>query len=211
MNTSSRAARQKKANEIGTFTYPEAGSTGAASGGLPWIKNDDLRARESAAREAGRREGEAQARSTFLTQLEQLRSNLATILKDFARERREYHSRVEGELVQLSLSIARKILHRESNIDPVLLAGMVRVLLEKINQRTRVTLRVHPLQVSDFRMYFARHMSENPPEIIEDVTREFDRCTVHTELGTTEVGPEVQLKEIEQALLDLKSAKPLSE
>ena len=210
MSMSSRAARQKASKDIGPFAYPEA-TAGAESGASPWVKDEDSESREVAAREAGRREGEAQARAVFVSQLEQLRASLTAAVAEFALERREYYLRVEGELVQLCLSIARKILHRESNIDPALLAGMVRVLLEKFNQRTKVTDRVHPLQVSDFRMYFARHMSEAPPEVLEDPTLEFDRCTVHTELGTTEVGPEVQLKEIEQALLDLKSAKPRSE
>lgn len=214
MNTSSRPSRQKTSKNIGSFSYPEAGVGGTSASG-PWIKDkekdDDRQLRESAALEAGRREGEAQARAAFASQMDQLRVSLTAAVEEFARERRDYFVRVERELVQLSLSIARKVLHRESNIDPVLLAGMVRVLLEKINQRTKVTVRVHPLQVSDFRMFFARHMSENPPDIVEDPALEFDRCTVHTELGTTEVGPEVQLKEIEQALLDLKSTKPKSE
>src|SRR5262249_23741353 len=152
MNTSSRASRQKATKNVGPFSYPEA-TPGAASGSGPWVKDEGSQAREAAAREAGRREGEARVQSAYLAQLEQVRSELAGAVADFARERREYYLRVERELVQLSLSIARKVLHRESNIDPVLLAGMVRVLLEKIDQRTKITVHVHPLQVSDFRMY----------------------------------------------------------
>ena len=46
--------------------------------------------------------------------------------------------------MQLALSIARKILHREAQLDPLLLAGIVRVALEKIDGATEVVLRVHP-------------------------------------------------------------------
>ena len=211
MNTSSNASRKKNESRVGSFSYPEAGGPRiTASGATPWGKEDDSQAREAATRDAGRREGEAQARTGFLAQLEEIRRDMAKTLEEFARERREYYLHAERELVQLSLSIAKKILHRESNIDPLLLMGMVRVLLETINQTTKVTVRVHPLQVSDFRAFFARHMSDTPPEVLEDVTLEFDRCAVHSELGTTEIGPEIQLKEIEQGLLDLKAANPAS-
>ena len=46
--------------------------------------------------------------------------------------------------MQLALAIARKILHREAQVDPLLLAGMVRVALEKIESHTKVSVRVHP-------------------------------------------------------------------
>jgi flagellar biosynthesis/type III secretory pathway protein FliH len=85
---------------------------------------------------------------------------------------------------------------------------MVRVALEQISQATRITVRVNPRQVSDFRMFFARHMQEKAPEVVEDGALEPERCGLHTELGTTEIGPEIQLKEIEQGLLDLQAARP---
>lgn len=129
-------------------------------------------------------------------------------LEQFERERQEYYLRAERELVQLALTIARKILQRESTIDPLLLAGMVRVQLERMNQSTKTNVRVHPDQVSDFRSYFARHLQEMQPEVIEDVSLELHRCVLQSELGTTEIGPDVQLKEIEQGLLDLEAARP---
>ena len=62
----------------------------------------------------------------------------------FAAQREGYFQRVESEVVQLALSIARKILHREAQIDPLLLAGIVRVALESLNDGTQVRLRANP-------------------------------------------------------------------
>ena len=56
----------------------------------------------------------------------------------FTRDRASYFQKVEGEVVQLALGIARKILHREAQLDPLLLAGIVRVALEKIDGATGV-------------------------------------------------------------------------
>ena len=47
---------------------------------------------------------------------------------------------------------------------------------------------------------------ESAPEVVEDPAVEPDRCILQTELGTTELGTEIQLKEIEQGLLDLLAA-----
>jgi flagellar assembly protein FliH len=213
MNTSSNPARAKAESKVVGFPYPEV--RGAAQGGAslegtetPWNAQEEQHQREEAAREAGRHEGDAAVRTQFAAQVEELRLHLAAALDQFSRERREYYLAVERAVVQLALAIARKILRRESSLDPLLLAGMVRVALEKTENNTHVKVHVNPHQVSEFRVFFAGHMLEKAPEVIEDPTVEMDRCVLHTELGSTEIGPEIQLKEIEQGLLDLEAARP---
>jgi flagellar assembly protein FliH len=205
MSTSCKPARLQPPEDVQAFPYPEAGipQTGFVGG-----SRDEQQRREQAAREDGRRDGEASARAEFDRQLDNLRKNIAAAIEQFAAERREYFLAAEREIVQLALAIARKILRREAQIDPLLLAGMVRVALEPMAQATRVSVRVSPHLVSDFRVFFARHMQERPPEIVEDPTLPLDHCVLHTELGSTEIGPEIQLKEIEQGLLDLQAARP---
>ena len=46
------------------------------------------------------------------------------------------------------------------------------------------------------------------PEIVEDPAQPPDRCTLETSMGTAVIGLEVQLKEIEQGLMDLLAARP---
>ncbi len=111
--------------------------------------------------------------------------------------------------MKLALSIARKVLHREAQVDPLLLAGMVRVALGKIESGTKVTVRVNPHQVSECRTYFAQHLeARDVPEVVEDAQLPLDHCVLKTEMGTTELGVEIQLKEIEQGLLDLMEQRP---
>jgi flagellar assembly protein FliH len=208
MNMSSSARRKKIKEEAAAFPYPELGAHAPGFPPRAEASEEEVKRREAAAWEAGRRQGVAQASTVAATQMEEIRSHITAALDQFSRERQEYYTRVERELVQLALSIARKILRRESTIDPLLLVGMVRVQLERMERSTKTTLRVHPQQVSEFRNFFARHMPEKQPEIVEDSSLDVNRCVLQSEFGTTEIGPEVQLKEIEQGLLDLEAARP---
>jgi flagellar assembly protein FliH len=159
--------------------------------------------------EKARHEGEVKAWAAFERQAEEMRARVRDALADFARERTSYYQRVEKEVIQLALSIARKVLRREAQIDPLLLAGMVRVALERIESGTKVVLRVHPDQLSACRAYFAQHMEpQQVPEVVEDSQLAMHHCVLETVLGTTELGPEIQLKEIEQGLFDLLGQRP---
>jgi flagellar assembly protein FliH len=210
MSTSSSARRKTAADEASAFPYSELNHQLFRQDNASQTLEEEMKKREATAREEGRLEAEAQALATTETRLEEIRTGITEALEQFARERHDYYVRAERELVQLALCIARKVLQRESTIDPLLLAGMVRVLLERMEQSTTIKVYVHPAQVSEFRAFFARHMGEQQPEIVADGLLSEGRCTVHTEFGTTEVGPELQLKEIERGLLDLQAAKPAS-
>jgi flagellar assembly protein FliH len=172
---------------------------------------DEAAAREAQARAQGVQQGQTEARKSFEEQLARERAGVTTALAQFTRDRATYFEKAEGEVVQLALSIARKILYREAQIDPLLLAGIVRVALEKIDGATGVRLRVHPQNAADWRRYLTAHLdSADLPEIIEDSSQPLDRCTLETSMGTATVGLEVQLKEIEQGLMDLLAARPES-
>jgi flagellar assembly protein FliH len=211
-------ARQKP--EIRSFLYAEVvpreaagsrnpGPAAAEAGENAASAVEILAQREAAARELGRQEGESQARAAGEQHLAEVRESVSTALAGFARDRAQYYRQVETEVVQLALAIARKVLHREAQVDPLLLAGVVRIALEKIESATTVVVRVHPQQVSECRGYFAQHMeSGRIPEVVEDPALEIDHCVLQTGLGTTELGVEVQLKEIEQGLSDLLAKRP---
>jgi flagellar assembly protein FliH len=169
-----------------------------------------LAEREAQARELGRRQGEMETRAKFEEQLVRERAGVALALADFSRERAAYYQKVEKEAVQLALSIARKILHREAQVDPLLLMGILRVALERIEGATGVVLAVHPQQAVLWRKYLISRLGpgELLPEISEDPAMGLEQCQLRTSMGTADLGLEVQLKEIEQGLMDLLAARP---
>ncbi len=217
MSTSCKPVLEASAaTEVHGFAYTEVplsagGLPGAqqASPGWPQGSAEEQAKRDMAAREQARQEGESRARAECQAQLSQIRGSVCAALADFGKERSAYYQQVEAEVVKLALSIARKILHREAQLDPLLLASLVHLALQQIESGTKVVLRVHPHQVSEFRSYFAQHMdTQNVPEVAEDPAVSKEGCVLQTSLGTTELGIEVQLKEIEQGLFDLLAQRP---
>ena len=159
----------------------------------------------------GLADGEARARAVFEKSLADVRSEISLALRQFTAQRETYFSRVELEVVQLALSIAKKILHREAKIDPLLLTGVVRVALESLNDGTQVRMRTNPDEIRFWRDYFGQATDISPtPELIGDSSLSSGCCALETEMGNTLVSFEAQLKEIEQGFLDLLDRRPRS-
>ncbi|MFZ0287276.1 MAG: FliH/SctL family protein [Terriglobales bacterium] len=159
------------------------------------------------ARTEGIREGERLARVGFEQELVRERSRIDGVLSAFQQERNQYYSKVEVQLVHFALAIAAKILHREAQVDRMVVAGLVKVMLEKLQQGTKVTVRVRPEAAESWRHYFHDNASV---QIVEDFSMQSTDCVLETELGIAEVGLDAQLKEIEKGFFDLLAQRPAS-
>lgn len=179
------------------------GLWGASEESVRRSNPDEQVMREAQAREIGRHEGEAKARAQFEEMLKAEREKIAAALREFANERSKYFEQVEYEVVQLALAIARRVLRREANIDSDLLSGLVRYTLEKLRDGTRVTLRIRPADVTRWRMQFGENV-----EVVADPDLLEETCIIETDVGTTAVNVDAQLKEIESGLMDLLSHRP---
>lgn len=180
----------------------------AASGPAP-ASEEQIRSREARARKEGRDEGIAHGAAEFEKKLAAEKQSLVQAVREFARERVTYFQRVEAEAVALAVAIARKILHREAQVDPLLLAGVVRVGLDNVAAGTRVRLRVHPQQVQAWKNFFSQQNDlQTLPELMGDPTLGLGNCVLETELGSTDLTLESQLKEIEQGFFDLLAQRP---
>lgn len=184
-------------------------STGVTALGSAARPEEEFRAREKQAWEQGFHEGVARERAESQAALEQQREGIANTVRAFAAERESYFHRVEGEVVGLALAVVRKILHRESQVDPLLLSGLVRVALEKMAAQQNIRQRVHPSQIPVWQEFFSRQTQMAvAPELAGDPAVAQSQCVLETELGTTELNLELQLKEIEQGLFDLLAQRP---
>lgn len=185
--------------------FPSAAKVGVGAAKLA----NQLVELETQSRALGRQQGELEARKKLEEELARERAAIAGALADFAEERATYYQKIEGEAVQLALSIARKILHREAQVDPLLLMGIVRVALEQIEGATGVVLAVNPQRSAEWRRYLASCMEpKDLPEIVDDAALAVERCELRTSMGVAQLGVEVQLKEIEQGFADLLAARP---
>jgi len=199
--------------EAERFDYPKTDATETAAntdaGREPKTADQPARQRDAAAFEQGIQQGQARAQGLFQAEIQQLRQSLETALERFKKDRESYFGLIENEVVHLALAIAKKILHREAQMDPLLLAGMVHVALEKLESGTRIRLHANPQEIHFWRDHFAQ--SERPhlaPELIGDPALGRGQCYLDTEVGSTHVSLESQLKEIEQGFFDLLQHRP---
>jgi flagellar assembly protein FliH len=151
---------------------------------------------------------EQKLRQEYEQKLIVARAPIAAAVKEFAEQREEYFARVEGEIVQLSLSIAAKILHREAQVDPMLVATLVRIAIEKMREGSSVTVRVGVGRGSAWKQFFAAVPNAAHVEVVEDAQLNAQDCMLETELGTANFGLDTQLKEVEQGFFDLLALRP---
>jgi flagellar assembly protein FliH len=172
---------------------------------VPRISDAELSRMVLEARAEGLREGEKNAKAALEAETLEGRKKLAQLLGDFKRERDDYYSKVEAELVRLALSIAAKILHREAQVDPMLIAGIVKVAVEKLQQNTKVSIKVRPEEAPKWQQCFSQAANV---QIVEDGSLAPMDCVLETDAGSAAMSIDAQLKEIEKGFCDLLAQRP---
>jgi flagellar assembly protein FliH len=136
------------------------------------------------------------------------RQRLLGVVEEFAGARDRYFSDVEQEVVKLALAIAERVLHREAQMDPLLLSAAVRVALEKMADRSGVVLRTCPAEVGGWERMFRTTNAADRPIAVADERLQAGECVLETKLGTVELGVRAQLEEIERGFFDLLNHRP---
>lgn len=156
------------------------------------------------ARDQAREEGRAIENSEQTARSQAAAEALAGALAGFAAARDRYLAQVEREVVRLALAIAARVLHREALMDPLLLAGAVRVALGQLAESTEVRLKV-PSTEQPMWDEMLRLMPNLPlrPELIADPRLKTGECLLETKLGSVDLGVKSQLAEIERGFFDL--------
>jgi flagellar assembly protein FliH len=157
----------------------------------------------SARLEEERRTITAQARQEAEREIQRGRAELARAIEQFAQQRQKYFSQAESEVVSLTLAIARRLIHRETQIDPRLLAGLVSYELEQLDAATSVRLLVSADSLNYWKE--AATAMPHPAEVVPDKALAAGEVRIETVLGSTTVGFERELKEIERGFFDLLS------
>jgi len=129
-------------------------------------------------------------------------------LRNFEEERTGYFDRVESEVVHLALAIARKILQRETELDPTLLAALVRIALDRMQCGPAVRIRVVTAEVERWRQMGEGGGSAARWEVAADDELQPGDCVVETELGNANFGFAAQMHDVEEAFAQLLAHKP---
>jgi flagellar assembly protein FliH len=226
-----RSLSGSDAEAIGASAEPRSASQRGERGAGQKAEHRDSRGREAhdhasretalrdaveAARLQGSAEGEREGRRAARAELEaearasvgRERVRLVETVKQFQGMRERYFTEVEQEVVKLALAIAARVLHREAQIDPLLLTAVVRVALEKMADSSGAVVRVAEADVAAWEQVFQAMESSERPRVAEDSRLQRGDCVLETRMGTVELGVSVQLEEIEKGFFDLLHHKP---
>ncbi len=168
----------------------------------------ELQAALAQARTEGASAAEARLREDAEKHRKQEAARITAALDCFDRERKGYFARIESEVVRLSLSIAAKILHREAQVDPMLVAALVQIAVNQLKENTAVSIRVHPGAAARWRAHFEATPQWAAVSVVEDSELDAGDCMLETALGSANFSLAAQLKEVEQGFFDILAQTP---
>lgn len=161
-----------------------------------------------AARREGVEKGKQLAAAESAAWRQQRAADLASAVEAFRAGRDAYLAQVEKEVVRLALAIAERILHRESQLDPLLLSGAVRAALAQLAETTEVRLRV-PADQRELWTDVVRLMPglRLRPQVLADADLPGGAVRIESILGTVDLSVQAQLEEIERGFFDRVEAR----
>lgn len=157
---------------------------------------------EQAAEEKGMQNVEEKIREEVAKEVAEIQEKLSETINEISSLQGEITSRVETELVEFALNIAKKIVRREVTIDREVALTLVKVSLGKLHSRTLAQVHLHP---NDFEFVQSKreHLDfHNALELVEDKTISPGGCLIHTETGDIDARIESQFEEIAHGLLE---------
>jgi flagellar biosynthesis/type III secretory pathway protein FliH len=141
--------------------------------------------------ETGRAQAAEEARAAIAT--------MRDLIESSRSERRTIVDGAEPEVVKLALSIAERILHREIEVAPNVVLGMVRAGLARLSGREKVTVRVNPGDLATMREHreaFQNTADVESLRIVEDQRVDRGGVVIETESGTIDAKIGTQLREV---------------
>lgn len=157
---------------------------------------------EQAAEEKGMQNFEEKVRKEVAKEVAEIQEKLSETIEEISSLQSKISKRVETELVEFALNIAKKIVRREVTIDREVALTLVKVSLGKLHSRTLAKVHLHP---NDFAFVQSKreHLDfHNALELVEDKTISPGGCLIHTETGDIDARIESQFEEIAHGLLE---------
>jgi flagellar assembly protein FliH len=177
-----------------------AGEAGAGAREIAALK-EQMERRVGEARQAGYGEGLTAGRAQAVAEMQPTVEKLAHAIQEIAGLRPRLMREAQSELLELSLAIARRVLHRELSVDPGAVDGLVGSALDKLASQEICRVRVHPELEPAVRRALARE-GRGGLALIADSTLERGALLVETARGKLDASLDTQLAEIGRGLAD---------
>ena len=153
--------------------------------------------------QAGSQDGRKHAEEEYQARLQEAQD----LLDKAAEERQSIIAGSEDEIVQLAVTVARKIISHELAVNPDTIVDIVKRAIDKTGDREELTVRVNPENLeSTINAQEDISLSSKgirKLKILADSTVAPGGCVVETQSETVDARVERQLSEIEQALMEV--------
>lgn len=126
------------------------------------------------------------------------RARLAATVADVAALRRRVLDLAEHEVMQVASGMARRILHREVQLDPDILLAMARVALGRLGDQVAAVVSLHP---QDLAAVSSSLPSGAGLRLEADASLPRGGCRIKAEHGEIDLGVDAQLDELSRLLL----------
>lgn len=158
-------------------------------------------AREKAAHELAAALHEQQERLT-----RECADSVQASITAFQQKQEQYFEKAEAAVVRLALSIAARVLHREAQLDPLMLRGAVRVALEEAQEGARCVLEVCAAKSEAWGTWLAGMPRRVEVRSKEDAAP--GHCRLEIGASSADLSVHAQLAEIERGFFDLLESRP---
>lgn len=173
-------------------------------------RQQDERAKAEAAErgfEDGFRQGRAEAEARVQEEYAGLIEEARSVLESARRQKEAIISEAEPFLVELSVAVAGKLVHKQLTLEPDWVRDTVKQVLSRSRDKGTVTLCVSPDQYAfmcDARDDLKQALDSRADLlIVPDVTVRDHGCIVRSAYGSLDARIDTQLAEIKQALLQI--------
>jgi len=175
-----------------------------------WLekRNEDeqLRAQQQeAGYQEGIQNGLAQAEAQVRSEWEQSLLEAASILKDAYHTREKIIQEAEPFIIELSCSIAEKIIDKQLTLEPELVIDLITRTLARRREQGEITLCVAPASLSFVQAareeLNAAIDSQAELVIIPDASVKDNGCVIRSKFGSIDARIDTQLSEIKRELL----------
>ncbi len=156
-----------------------------------------------AAVDQARREVEARFQARLEGEVEPWLRRMAASIEDVATVKRRYLAESEEKVVRLAIAIARRLLHREIQVDPLALQGLLRAAIDKSELREVNRILLHADDLDALRPHLATLNLPPRIELASDRSLERGALVIESSSGSLDASLASQLDEVERGFIDL--------
>jgi flagellar assembly protein FliH len=177
---------QSRSDEVRSFPFDRLLSPEPAGNADEVMDPEDLK---RMAFEEGHRLGEQAGFDSGLKKAKEVLDHLLNLIKGLDQARAELYTKLEEEIVDLSVKIAERIVYREIQLDPSARKGILETGLKRLKDSDQITVRVAPEVCSAVRETLPElcekngisanvRIADDPDVCPGDYVLETDRCEI---------------------------------